>query len=258
MRDKEAGARMQDNDSMQALVIGAGGIGSAIAERWSNDGRFDRIWSISRRAGAVFPSGDPGEGGRIRALQTDHQEESMRRQVASITAASPRLARVVIALGTLHADDYQPEKSLEALSGDAMQAVYQVNCVLPLLWLAALAPALRKSEDCRIAVLSARVGSIEDNRMGGWYSYRSAKAALNMGLRSASIEMARRARGIKLIAYHPGTVDSDLSKPFQRGVPDGKLFTPAFAAERLDAVLDQHRADGELAYVDWAGETIPW
>jgi NAD(P)-dependent dehydrogenase (short-subunit alcohol dehydrogenase family) len=94
--------------------------------------------------------------------------------------------------------------------------------------------------------------------MGGWYSYRSAKAALNMGLRSASIEMARRARGIKLIAYHPGTVDSDLSKPFQRGVPDGKLFTPAFAAERLDAVLDQHRADGELAYVDWAGETIPW
>lgn len=243
---------------MQALVIGAGGIGSAIADRWSGDPRFDRVWTVSRcLSDKPGPAGGRAQG-RVAALETDHRPETIRQQVVQISEQSPKLARVVIALGTLHGDSYQPEKSLEALEPEAMQAVYQVNCVLPLLWLSALSSVLRKSRDCRIAVLSARVGSISDNRLGGWYSYRSAKAALNMGLKCASIELARRARGVKLIAYHPGTVDSPLSRPFQRGVPEGKLFTPAFAAERLDAVLDGHPADAELAYLDWAGETIPW
>ncbi|MDP5053448.1 MAG: SDR family NAD(P)-dependent oxidoreductase, partial [Congregibacter sp.] len=140
----------------------------------------------------------------------------------------------------------------------AMQEVYRVNCVLPLLWLSVLAPGLRKNPDCRIAVLSARVGSIGDNGLGGWYSYRSAKAALNMGLKSASIEFARRAKGVKLIAFHPGTVATELSAPFQRGVPEGKLFAPDFVAQRLDTLLNAHPADGQVSYLDWAGEPIPW
>ena len=107
-------------------------------------------------------------------------------------------------------------------------------------------------------MLSARVGSIADNHLGGWYSYRCAKAALNMGLKSAAIELARRAKGIKLVAFHPGTVDTPLSEPFQKNVAPEKLFEPAFVAERLDEILAAHAADGELSYLDWAGKAVPW
>jgi NAD(P)-dependent dehydrogenase (short-subunit alcohol dehydrogenase family) len=240
---------------MQALVVGAaGGIGRAMIERWRHDPRFDRVWGVSRS-----PSDQQENAESVFQLfTTDHSEGQIRQRAEHILAKSPRLARIVIALGTLHSDSYQPEKSLDALSLAAMQEVHRVNCVLPMLWLAALAPGLRKNPDCRIAVLSARVGSIGDNSLGGWYSYRSAKAALNMGLKSAAIEFARRAKGSKLIAFHPGTVDTGLSKPFQRGVPDGKLFNATFVAERLDDILDSHPADGELAYLDWAGKSIPW
>jgi NAD(P)-dependent dehydrogenase (short-subunit alcohol dehydrogenase family) len=240
--------------AIQGLVVGAGGgIGSAVAQRWSQDSRFDAVWTVSRQASAELTS-TVG----LRPLSTDHSEDHIAEMAQQILRGSPRLSRIVIALGTLHGPSYGPEKSLDALQLAAMQEVYRVNCVLPMLWLAALASGLRKNPDCRIAVLSARVGSIGDNRLGGWYSYRSAKAALNMGLRSASIELARRAKGVKLISFHPGTVDTALSEPFQRGVPEGKLFAPGFVAERLDRVLEAQVPDGQLSYLDWAGEAIPW
>ena len=238
----------------QALVIGGrGGIGSAVAERWCADARFDVVWDVSRH----LPS-NHSQRGKRRSLTTDHSAEDIEKTCRNVLSESSCLSRVVIALGTLHGPDYGPEKSLDALRKASMEEVYRVNCVLPMLWLSALVPGLRKNPDCRIAVLSARVGSIGDNGLGGWYSYRSAKAALNMGLKSASIELARRAKGVKLVAFHPGTVDTALSEPFQRGVPEGKLFTADFVAERLDGVLDEHRADGELSYLDWAAEPIPW
>ncbi|EAQ96972.1 SDR family NAD(P)-dependent oxidoreductase [Congregibacter litoralis] len=241
----------EDDNSAQALVVGGrGGIGSAMATQLAQDGRFDTVWTVSRNASDAAPG--------LRSLETEHDEAHIKVLSEQVLAESPRLSRVVIALGTLHGEGYGPEKSLEALEGASMEAVYRVNCMLPLLWLAALAPGLRKNPDCRIAVLSARVGSIGDNGLGGWYSYRSAKAALNMGLKCASIELARRAKGVKLMAFHPGTVDTPLSEPFQRGIPEGKLFTPAFVAERLSELLDSHPADGELSYLDWAGKTIPW
>lgn len=243
-----------DESRCQALVVGAGGgIGSAMLERWLADDRFDRVWAVSRR-----PLSIRERDARVGALVSDHSEHDIRTRLNTVFEQGHSLTRVVIALGTLHGEHYQPEKSLEALSEDAMLEVMRINCVLPMLWVAALARRLRTAPDCRIAVLSARVGSIGDNRLGGWYSYRSAKAALNMGLKSAAVELARRARGVKLIAYHPGTVDTALSAPFQRGVPPEKLFTPSHAAERLDAVIESQRPDGQLAYLDWAGKPVPW
>lgn len=239
---------------MDALVIGAGGgIGGAMVERWLGDARFARVWAVSRGRAAHADA-----GGRLRAMASDHSEADIAARVAEIFTGDDHPSRVVIALGTLHGEHYQPEKALESLSAEAMLEVARINYVLPMLWLAALARPLRRAPDCRIAVLSARVGSIADNRLGGWYSYRSAKAALNMGLKTAAIELARRAKGVKLIAYHPGTVDTALSAPFQRGVPEGRLFTPAHAAACLDAVMEAQRPDGELAYLDWAGKSIPW
>ena len=238
----------------QALVIGAGGgIGQALVAHWAADPAFDRVWAVTRQAAV-----DDDSSGRVVHSAAAGDRDSIAPAAARITAASPDLRRVAITLGTLHGDGYGPEKSLDALEEGAMLEVYRVNCVLPLLWVAALGRALRGSADCRIAVFSARVGSIADNRLGGWYSYRSAKAGLNMGLRTAAIELARRAPGLKLVAFHPGTVATPLSAPFSRNVPADRLFDPSFAAARLAAVLAAQAPDGELSYLDWAGEPIPW
>ncbi|MEM1403446.1 MAG: SDR family NAD(P)-dependent oxidoreductase [Pseudomonadota bacterium] len=236
-----------------ALIVGAGGgLGAAIAKRWAADSTIERTWAVSRHADSIPVAN------KISPLATTHAADDIKAIVRSVTADGVTLSRVAIVLGTLHSESYAPEKSLRALAPEAMHEVYEVNCVRPLKWVAALTSALRKSPETRIAVFSARVGSISDNVLGGWYSYRCSKAALNMGLKTAAIELGRQAKGIKLIAFHPGTVDTALSKPFQRGVPEGKLFDADFVAERLDAVIEGCAVDGELSYVDWAGKAIPW
>lgn len=237
---------------MQALLIGGGSaLGQAVMRQWAGEDRFERLWSIARQ-----PAGS--DDGRRRFRATDHSDASMQALCEEIMQGDDPPRRILITLGTLHGAHYGPEKSLEQLSQASMQEVLAVNCVLPLTWLATLAQHLRRVDDCRIAVLSARVGSITDNRLGGWYSYRSAKAALNMGLRSAAVELSRRARGVKLIAYHPGTVDTPLSRPFQARIPADKLFSAEQAARYLVDVMEGVTLDGELAYLDWAGKPIPW
>ncbi|MEO1082102.1 MAG: SDR family NAD(P)-dependent oxidoreductase [Pseudomonadota bacterium] len=237
-----------------ALVVGAtGGIGAALVEHWGAEPGIDRVIAIRRRGAAEIDAPH-----HVRQLATAYSEAGIADCLAEALTTDLHVARVAVAIGTLHGPDYQPEKSLDVLNEAALAEVYRVNCILPMLWVAGLARALRRSPDSRIAVLSARVGSIGDNRLGGWYGYRSAKAALNMGLRSAAIELARRSPGIKLLAYHPGTVDTALSKPFQKNVPAEKLFTAAFTAKRLAALLDEHAPDGELSYLAWDGSVVPW
>jgi NAD(P)-dependent dehydrogenase (short-subunit alcohol dehydrogenase family) len=239
---------------MQALVVGAaGGIGAAVVERFARDARVDRVWAVTRTPEARHLAAQ-----RVTAIEAEHTEAGIAATLGTIKAESPRLTRVVIALGALHGDGFAPEKSLDALQADTLTELYRLNCVLPLLWVAGVGREWRRSPDCRIAVLSARVGSTGDNHLGGWYAYRCAKAALNMGLKSAAIELARRGKGLKLIAYHPGTVDTALSKPFQKNVPDDRLFTPAFTADRLAGLLDDHPADGVLSFVDYDGRPLPW
>ncbi len=164
----------------------------------------------------------------------------------------------MICNGVLQGEGYRPERALSHLDSTAMERVFAVNTFLPMRVLSALSPVLKQSSAPRIAVLSARVGSIGDNRLGGWYSYRASKAALNMMLKCAALELKRLNRRAKLIAYHPGTVDTPLSKPFQGGVAADKLFSAERAAEALDQVIAGVEADGELSYLDWRGEAIPW
>jgi len=121
-----------------------------------------------------------------------------------------------------------------------------------------LHPILKGKQRCVVAALSARVGSINDNHLGGWYAYRSSKAALNMMLRTLSIEYARRVKNVKLIAFHPGTTDTALSKPFQTSVPAEKLFTTEFVAARLCRIMHDAEIDGQLSYLDWDNKSIPW
>jgi len=239
-----------DNDIATALVIGSSGaIGSALVTHFLDSGHY-KVVAVSRQQASV-------EHPSLSWHQTDHSDSSMEQVAAHLADPAIDLQRVAICTGVLHADTFRPEKKIEQLTTDAMETVFAVNVFLPMRWLRALTKPLSRSSAV-VSVLSARVGSIGDNRSGGWYSYRSSKAALNMMLQSLSVEYARRARGVKLIAFHPGTTDSALSQPFQRAVPEGKLFSPDFVAKQLAGIMDNAVANGSLSYLDWEGKSMPW
>ena len=236
------------------VVVGAGsGIGGASVQRWQEHGRRP-VLAVARPE-SIAPLSER-EGVLTHAC--DYGDETLESLAAKLMSEGRDIARLVICNGVLQGEGYRPERALSQLNGDAMRRVFEVNAFLPMRVLAALSPALKRSSAPRIAVLSARVGSIGDNRLGGWYSYRASKSALNMMLKCAALELRRMNPRAKLIAYHPGTVDTPLSKPFQSSVRESTLLSATSAAEALDHVLDAALVDGELSYLDWRGDTIPW
>ena len=162
---------------------------------------------------------------------------------------------VVVAVGTLHTDQYSPEKALRQVNSDAFLEVMRINALLPtLIALASVGPLAK--ERSLFAALSARVGSISDNSLGGWHAYRASKAALNMLLRNIAIEVGRRRNGTVIAGLHPGTVDTGLSAPFQGNVPEGKLFTPTYSAGQLLTVLNGLSVEQSGQCFDYAGKPI--
>ena len=239
----------------QDLVVGASSaIAGALIERWSKEA-VRPITAVSRSLADVH-SLSALKG--VNAYQSDYSDESLQSMTTELLDGGIDINRLVVCNGVLQGEGYRPERALNQLEVSAMRDVFEANTFTPMRVLAALWPVLKRSTAPRIAVLSARVGSIGDNQLGGWYSYRGSKAALNMMLKCAALELRRLNPAAKLIAYHPGTVDTPLSKPFQGTVAPEKLFSPERAAEALDAVLSPLEADGELSYVDWRGEKIPW
>lgn len=192
---------------------------------------------------------------------TDYSKQSLSELTNSLKSREMVPHQVVIFNGQLHYDDVMPEKKLEELDASYFNSLIDSNTLTPILCLQAIAPLLTHKTPCTITALSARVGSISDNGLGGWYSYRASKAALNMLFSTAAIELKRRAKQTRLILFHPGTTDTHLSKPFQRNVPEGKLFTPEFVASQLFMLL-QHPETlteiGKPAYIDWQGQPINW
>ncbi len=188
-----------------------------------------------------------------------YEELAISNTLASIKKLPTLLiSQVFICHGILHNERCQPEKRLEDFSSESFSEIITANTLTPMLWLKHLTPMLSGKNPCKIVVFTARVGSISDNKLGGWYSYRASKAAMNMLVKSAAIELARRAKNIKLISFHPGTTDSPLSKPFQANVPEGKLFQPSFVAEQLFTITANALIDGDASYVDWQGKAISW
>jgi NAD(P)-dependent dehydrogenase (short-subunit alcohol dehydrogenase family) len=180
----------------------------------------------------------------------------------SITAVAAAfdepLDLVIVATGVLHDAAGGPEKSLRDLDAARLAHAFAVNAIGPALVAQAFLPKLRTDRKAAFVALSARVGSIGDNRLGGWYGYRASKAALNQLLRTAAIEHARRAPLSVVAALHPGTVDTRLSAPFQRGVAPDRLFTPAFSATALLAVIDRLTPADSGGFFAWDGSPIPF
>jgi NAD(P)-dependent dehydrogenase (short-subunit alcohol dehydrogenase family) len=235
----------------RALVVGAsGGIGSALTTLLASEG-FETVHALSRSGTA--PTLDSVQAGMM-----DVENE------ASIEAAAQRLVDgsplrlVLIATGLLQDADAQPEKTYRALDPDQLARSFRVNAIGPALVAKHALPLLPKAGKSVFAVISARVGSIEDNRLGGWYGYRASKAALNQFTRTMAIELLRQKREAVCVALHPGTVDTPLSRPFQSGVKAEKLFTPLHAAERLLTVIDGLTPADNGQLLAWDGQRIPF
>ena len=241
-----------------ALVLGAsGGLGSAMVSEFLNDPEIDKVFAVSSKKNPVG-SNEGQNQSKLVWLQAEYSETQMADAVSQLMAHAGTFSRVCVCHGLLHSDKLWPEKRLEDITSEALQEIFHSNTVVPALWLKLLFKILKGQTPCIVATMSARVGSLSDNNLGGWYAYRASKAALNMVLKTASIEYARRAKNVKLIAFHPGTTDTALSKPFQSTVPTGKLFTTEFVAEQLAMIMDSAQLDGELSYLDWDGRTIAW
>lgn len=217
----------------------------------------------------VFGAGGGIGGALVAALTPQAQVTGLTRTDADITdeAALAALAAeqkefgpchlIINATGLLHDAHVQPEKALRQISADSMARVLAVNTIGPALICKYFLPLMARDAKAVMAHLSARVGSISDNRMGGWTSYRAAKAAQNMVVKNAAIETARRDKNKIIIGLHPGTVDSRLSQPFQGNVAADKLFTPAQSAAYLLRVIDAAEPADSGKLFAWDGQEVP-
>jgi len=189
----------------------------------------------------------------------DYQEASIKIALKEINKDQKiSIEQVFICHGLLHNDAINPEKRLQEFSSQAFTQILTANTITPILWLKNLLPFLKGKQHCKLVVFSARIGSISDNKIGGWYSYRASKAALNMLIKSAAVELSRTVKNVKLISFHPGTTDTPLSKPFQKNVPKHKLFNSEFVALQLLKIVKEANIDGEASFLDWQGKPIPW
>jgi NAD(P)-dependent dehydrogenase (short-subunit alcohol dehydrogenase family) len=235
---------------INACVIGAsGGIGAAFSDHLAADPAVSIVHAGARSAIRSCA--------KRRAFPIDLTDEQMIGTAAQIIGAHGPLHLIIIATGLLHdGDALQPEKSYRAQSADAYARAFAINTIGPALVAKHFLPLLPRNGRSVFAILSARVGSISDNRTGGWHAYRASKAALNMIVRNLSIELARSHPEAIAVALHPGTVDTALSAPFQRNVAEGKLFTPDYSAQRLLSVIDTLVPSDSGNLFAWDGERI--
>lgn len=226
-----------------AVIIGAsGGIGAAFEAALIEEGAFDVVHGLART--------------RSGPHHLDLEDEASIAAAAAHVARGPKPVLVIVATGLLHAGDRGPEKALRELDPMWLAKVHAVNAIGPALVAKHFLPIMPNSGRTVFAVLSARVGSIADNRLGGWHGYRASKAALNMLVRNLAIEERRRNPRAIVVALHPGTVDTALSRPFQGNVQPGRLFDPERAALQLLDVIEELKPPDSGNLFDFEGREI--
>jgi NAD(P)-dependent dehydrogenase (short-subunit alcohol dehydrogenase family) len=223
----------------RALVIGSSGtIGSAFMALLQQNVACSEVVGLSRQ------STHPIDYHDLDSIET----------AAKALSSSPPFQLIINTIGVLHTSNWMPEKRLEDLNADQLSDLIQINAVGPALTIKYFSKLL-DPQNSVMATLSAKVGSIEDNRLGGWYSYRASKAALNMLIKTAAIELARTKPNTALIALHPGTVNSNLSKPF-RGEQIGRPSLDA-ASDMLKVIESLSKEDSG-SFISYSGERLPW
>ena len=225
-----------------ALVIGAsGGIGAALLAQLQQNDRFDRALGLSRHSQPALDLLD---------------EASIAQAAAHVTGLGLPLRLLIDATGLLHGPGLQPEKTWHQLDPVQMAQAFAINAIGPALLMKHFLPLLPREGRSVFATLSAKVGSIGDNHLGGWYSYRASKAALNQLVRTAAIELRRRQPQALCVALHPGTVATGLSAPFAKtGL---QVQAPDHAAARLLGVIDGFQAADSGGFFNHDGSVLPW
>lgn len=239
-------------EGYRALLFGAsGGIGAAFADRIAADPRCGALFAASRSGAG---SGD----GRTHALRFDLEDEGSIADAVNAAAQGGPIDLVIIATGLLHDDAMAPERSARAMDADQMARAFRINAIGPALIAKYALGHMPREEKAVFAALSARVSSVSDNRLGGWHSYRASKAALNMLVRNAALELARRNPAALCVALHPGTVETAMSAPFRANVPPGRLFTAEESADHLLRVIDRLTPADTGGLYAWDGSAIPF
>lgn len=237
-------------DGYHAIVIGAsGGIGGALARLIHADPRCGTLMIASR-------SGLRSPGPPTPHVHIDFEDPPSIPGACVALAGNLPLHLVIVATGVLSEGDAQPEKSWRTLKHATMARTFEINTIGPALVASALLDRLDRTGKSVFAVLSARVGSITDNRLGGWHSYRASKAALNMLIRTFAIELERRNPAAVCAALHPGTVETDLSRTFLSGA--ARALTPDESAAALLGVIDRLEPRDSGGLFAWSGESIPY
>jgi NAD(P)-dependent dehydrogenase (short-subunit alcohol dehydrogenase family) len=243
----------------QALVVGASrGIGLAFVEQLLAIDSVTHVYAACRQPDAAHEL-QALAGDRLTILPIDTTDETqVASAVATIKTKTDRLHCVINCVGVLHDDTMQPEKGLRQIDPDRLLKYFQVNSISAILLAKHLQPLFKHDELSLFATISAKVGSIGDNALGGWYGYRASKAALNMLMKTTAIEYKRACPNNIIALFHPGTTDTRLSEPFQKNVPPEKLFTPAQTVGYLLDVIGGLTTQNSGEFFSWNGDRLPW
>ncbi|NJL84082.1 MAG: SDR family NAD(P)-dependent oxidoreductase [Chloroflexaceae bacterium] len=247
---------------MNGLIVGATqGIGFGFVRKLLLDESITKLYATYRdrsTATDLFALQDE-HFDRLVCLPIDTTEETQIAQaVKQIQAEVDRLDLVINCVGVLHNDTLSPEKSLRQIESDRLLRYFQVNSISAILLAKHLLPLLSHRNRCIFATISAKVGSIGDNQLGGWYGYRASKTALNMLMKTASIEYRRKNSQAIVVVLHPGTTDTELSRPFQRSVSPEKLFSVDRTVDQLLTVLSKLTEADSGEFFSWDGSRLPW
>ena len=235
-------------DRNVAIIGASGAIRNAFVEHYSADQSVKNVFAFSRKKQSY-------ENNKVQSFDLDiENQESI--QDAAEEVKDNRLNHIIVATGILHSETFGPEKSIKDINHDSMTKVMSVNTIGPSLVGRYFIPLLTKDTKSVLAFLSARVGSISDNKLGGWYSYRASKTALNQIIKNFSIELKRTNPNAIVLGLQPGTVDSNLSEPFKKNVAKDKLFTPEKSRELLSNVIENATTNDSGNLLAYDGETI--
>lgn len=246
-----------DVNSTTALIVGAGqGIGLEFVNQFLSTNRADRLYATYRNPKSdLVTIADP----RLRCLPMDITDETqIADAIAEIQTETSALHYVINCVGILHDSITQPEKSLRQINAENLLRYFQINSVGGVLLAKHVQPLLKHRDRALFATISAKVGSIGDNQLGGWYGYRASKAALNMLMRTTAIEYKRTCPRAIVVTLHPGTTNTELSRPFQRNVPPEKLFSCDRTVKQLFTVLDGLQEHDSGEFFSWDGSRLPW
>jgi NAD(P)-dependent dehydrogenase (short-subunit alcohol dehydrogenase family) len=245
------------NAGSDVLVCGASqGIGLEFVRQLLVNPSIDRLYATYRSTdSALLQIQDP----RLHCLSLDiTQQDQVAALATTIGTHTKRLDLLINCVGMLHDGDFQPEKSLRQIDSDRLLRYFQVNSIGSILLARYFQPFLKHDDRAVFATLSAKVGSIGDNELGGWYGYRASKAALNMLMRNTAIEFRRSCPKAIVAMLHPGTTDTKLSQPFQKFVATDKLFTTERSVSQLLGVIEGLSVADSGAFFSWDGSRLPW